>query len=77
MELGEESRMLTTFYTHEGLFRFKRLVQGAVPASQEFHEKFRLSLHGLKGVKYKMTFLYMVSQMQIIWPIYMDFLIDF
>lgn len=50
MELGEESRMLTTFYTHEGLFRFKRLVQGAGSTSQEFHEKFRLSLHGLKGV---------------------------
>lgn len=50
MELGKESRELTTFYRHEGLYRFKRLVQGAGPASQEFHEKFRLCLQGLKGV---------------------------
>ena len=50
IELGEESRSLTIFYTHEGLFRFKRLVMGAGPTSQEFHEKFRLSLQGLKGV---------------------------
>ena len=50
MELGEKSRELTTFYTPEGLYRFKRLVQGAGPASQEFHEKFRLCLQGLQGV---------------------------
>ena len=50
MELSPASRELTTFYTHEGLFRFKRLVMGAGPASQEFHEKFRLGLQGLQGV---------------------------
>ena len=50
MEVGECSRELTTFYTHEDLFRFKRLVQGSGPASQELHEKFWLSLHGLHEV---------------------------
>ena len=50
MKLGNKSRRLTTFYTHQGLYRFKRLVMGASPASQEFHEKFRLALLGLDGV---------------------------
>ena len=50
MVLAPESRGLTTFYTHEGLYRFKRLVMGAGPASQEFHEKLRLGMIGLQGV---------------------------
>ena len=50
MVLSPESRKLTTFYIHQGLYRFKRLVMRAGPASQEFHEKFRLALSGLQGV---------------------------
>ena len=38
MLLGEPSRQLTNFYTHEGIYRFKRLAIGAGPASQEFQE---------------------------------------
>ena len=38
-----KSHHLTTFYTHMGLFCFKRLVMGTSSASQEFHEKFRIA----------------------------------
>ena len=50
IKLANKSRRLTTFYTHMGLFRFKRFVMGASPASQEFHEKFRIALLDLQGV---------------------------
>ena len=50
IKLANKSRRLTTFYTHMGLFRFKRLVMGASPAIQEFHEKFRIALLDLQGV---------------------------
>ena len=50
MLLGEKSRRLTNFYTPEGIHRFKRLVMGAGPASQEFHERFRRNLVGYAGV---------------------------
>ena len=33
-----------------GLSRFKRLVMGASPASQEFHDKFRIALLDVQGV---------------------------
>ena len=33
MVLGEKSRELTNFYTHERIYRFKCLVIGAAPAS--------------------------------------------
>ena len=47
IKLANKSRRLTTFYTHVGLFHFKRLVMGA---SQEFHEKFRIALLDLQSV---------------------------
>ena len=50
IKLANKSRRLTTFYTHMGLFRFKCLVMGASPASQEFHEKFGIALLDLQGV---------------------------
>ena len=34
--LAEESRKLTTFITHSGLYRFKRLVQGASGALEAY-----------------------------------------
>ena len=51
MPLGEKSKELTNFYTHEGIYRFKRLVMGAGPASQEFHERLRQSIVDLMGVE--------------------------
>ena len=36
VELDEESRDITTFITHEGLYRYKRLVQGASSALEEY-----------------------------------------
>ena len=48
--LDRKSRRLTTFHTHKGLYRFKVLVMGCSPASEEFHEKLRIALTGLKGV---------------------------
>ena len=50
MLLGETSRRLTNFYTHEGIYRFKHLVMGAGPASQEFHEQLRQAIVGIEGV---------------------------
>ena len=49
IKLANKSRRLTT-YTHMDLFRFKRLVMGASPASQELHEKFRIALLDFQGV---------------------------
>ena len=45
-----KNQELMPFYAHQGLYRFKRLVMGAGPASQEFHEKFCLSLQGFPKV---------------------------
>ena len=50
MLLGKKPRQLTNFYTPQGIYRFKRLVMGAGPASQEFHERFRRNLVGYEGV---------------------------
>ncbi len=50
MVLAPDSRRLTTFYTHEGVYRFKRFVIGASPSSQGFHKKLRLGLTGFQGV---------------------------
>ena len=50
IKLANKSRHLMTFYTHMHLFRFKRLVLGASPASQECHEKLRIALLDLQGV---------------------------
>ena len=36
IELEDESRDITTFSTHVGLFRYKRLVQGVSSALEEF-----------------------------------------
>ena len=51
MPLSEKSKELTNFYTHEGIYRFKRLVMGARPASQEFHKHLRQSIVDLMGVR--------------------------
>ena len=39
LELAEESRKATTFYTHRGLKRFKRLHFGVNSAAEIFNEE--------------------------------------
>ena len=39
IELHPESRPITTFYSHKGLFRYKRLVQGANAAFEEYQHE--------------------------------------
>ena len=50
LELAEESRYITTFSTHVGLFRFKRLNFGVNSASEIFQDTIRQVLNGLDGV---------------------------
>ena len=49
MPLSKESRHLTNFRTHCGIYRFKRLVMGTSPASEEFHEKLYKAVGDLQG----------------------------
>ena len=48
--LHEESRYVTTFTTHVGLRRYKRLMFGINAASEIFQNAIYQSLHGLSGV---------------------------
>ena len=50
LELEEQSRHLTTFYTPEGLRRSKRLIFGANAAAEIFHEEIRRSIADIEGV---------------------------
>ena len=50
-ELEEESRSFTTFCTHEGLYRYKRLPFGISSASEIFQNVLQQSLQGLHGVR--------------------------
>ena len=50
IELDEESRYITTFATHKGLYRFKRLSFGVNSAAEIFQESIRQALNGLNGV---------------------------
>ena len=49
LELAEESRYITTFATHLGLYRFKRLFFGVNSASEIFQEDISQALAGIKG----------------------------
>ena len=51
LELAEESRYITTFVTHQGLFRYKRLCFGINSASEIFQRAISDMLTGIKGVK--------------------------
>ena len=51
LELEEESRYITTFSTHLGLFRYKRLNFGTNAAAEIFQHTLQAQFHGLKGVK--------------------------
>ncbi|GFN83090.1 Zinc knuckle domain containing protein [Plakobranchus ocellatus] len=50
LELNEESRYITTFATHRGLYRYKRLNFGVNNAAEIFQEVIRQTLNGLSGV---------------------------
>ena len=49
IELAEESRYITTFATHKGLYRYRRLFFGVNSASEIFQEMIRQTLSGLEG----------------------------
>jgi hypothetical protein len=50
LELSPESRYITTFATHVGLKRYKRLNFGISSASEVFQDAIRQSLEGIPGV---------------------------
>ena len=50
VELDEKSRDLTTFLTHKGRYRFKRLPMGLKSASEVFQRKISTILAGIPGV---------------------------
>ena len=49
IELAEESRYLTVFSTHAGLFRYKRLNFGVNSAAEVFQHLIQSALQGLEG----------------------------
>ena len=49
--LDEESRSLTTFHTHQGLMRYKRLCFGVNSAPEQFQYAIQQTLQGLEGVR--------------------------
>ena len=51
LELDENSRKITTFSTHVGLYRYKRLNYGTNASAEIFQYMLQSQLHGLKGVK--------------------------
>ena len=51
VELAEESRFITTFSTHEGLFRYKRLNFGISSAPEVFQRIVQQVLSGLAGAR--------------------------
>ena len=50
LELSPESRDITTFVTHIGLFRFKRLVFGINAASEIYQNEIQSIIRGVPGV---------------------------
>ena len=51
VELDPESRLITTFITHRGLFRYKRLMFGITSAPEKYQKIVNDALIGCKGVK--------------------------
>lgn len=51
LELDEDSRYITTFTTHLGIYRYKRLNYGTNAAAEIFQHTLQTQLHGLKGVR--------------------------
>ena len=51
VELSEESRPITTFVTHKGLFRYKRLMFGISCAPEMYQRVMQQALEGCEGVR--------------------------
>ena len=51
LEIDEDSRQITTFATHVGLFRYKRLLFGVNVASEIFQNAIATVLHDIPGVR--------------------------
>ena len=51
LELAEESRDITTFVTHAGLFRYKRLSFGVTSAPEIYQHTIQQALQGCDGVR--------------------------
>ena len=51
LELSEESRDITTFTTHAGLYRYKRLMFGVTSAPEIYQHAIQQALHGCEGVR--------------------------
>jgi hypothetical protein len=51
LELSEECRDITTFVTHTGLYRYKRLSFGICCASEQYQYEIQTALAGISGVE--------------------------
>lgn len=51
LELTPESRDITTFAVHNGIYRFKRLVFGVSSASEQYQHEIATVLAGIEGVE--------------------------
>ncbi len=51
LELSPASRNITTFCTHLGLYRYKRLNYGTNAAAELFQHTLQETLQGIKGIK--------------------------
>ena len=50
LELSQESRQITTFVTHKGFYRYKRLLFGVSSASELYQHEISTALAGIEGV---------------------------
>lgn len=50
IELSKESREITTFITHKGLYRYKRLMFGISSAPEKYQQVIQQTLQGIEGV---------------------------
>lgn len=50
LELSPESRQITSFVTHKGLYRCKRLLFGVSSASEQYRQEISTALAGIEGV---------------------------
>jgi len=51
LELSEETRDITAFSTHAGLYRYKRLVFGVTSAPEIYQHAIQQTLHGCEEVR--------------------------
>ena len=50
LELSPKSSQITTFVTHQGLYRYKRLLFGVSSASDQYQHEISAALSGIEGV---------------------------